>query len=363
MRWLLVPLALLLLCPATRAADPPEHTVQCRIERGRLVAPVRLNGRGPYDFLVDAGLQAPVISPRTALDIGAATSGTAELQSLVLAEGLTHSASAAVVDLAEVQARVGTSIEGILPLYQAGLEVTLDLASVRLQYRPLGAALLGAKSGATVALKLRDGVVPRLPVLIEGKHQREVTLDLSFPDALGLTEPTLRDLGLIDRDMRAIRTFNAEGAALAQFRVRALQLGTLDLQAPLCAMVGDQDRIGLAALRHARLTLNFEAGLARWDAAGPPRVQAPPLVGYGLVLDQIEGGQWRLGVMEDSPAARAGIQPGALLAGINNMALRNTTYAAAGRLLRAEVPGDLIDITVIQLGAPLSATLEAETLL
>jgi len=345
------------------ASDP--YTITCTLERGRLFAPLTINDQGGLLAMVDAGLQAPVISTQTASSLRIEESAThrATLARFALTEKVTYSGEAAVSDLAVFGERLGTPFDAIAPLYQPGLEVSIDLARTQLAYRPLSEATLSARVGGTGPLTLRDGVAPVVQVLVAGKFLRDFVLDLGYPGVASFSEATLNALGLLATNPDAIRTHNADGDSAVQFRLpTSLRIGETELDQPICDMTPGADRLGLGALAFFRLTLNYEAGLARWESNAGPRVAPQPLIAYGLTLHRLRAGQWELAVTEDSPASEAGILPGAILAGIGDTPLRQTNHAATGRLLRAE-EGNSIDLTIVQQGTPRDLSLTARRLL
>lgn len=357
--------ALLPLLVFASAWGEPQ-VVTCELTRGRLVAQVEIGGRGGFAALLDAGIMAPVVSHDVLAATGADqdAQGAAAVGAVVLAPRLRmEEVTAAVGDLSGLGEVLGTRVDALLPLHQPALEVTLEAAQARVTYRPLDEAELGAPGGGTQPMRLGDGTVPLVQVLLDGKYQREVALDLAFPGVALFTEATLNDLGLLAKDPPALRTRNGDGQASVQFRLSRLRLGTTDLESPICEMGPGPDRLGLGALQHFALTLNFEAGLVRWTSIAGPSVPPAPLIGHGLALHRLRGGQWELAVAEGSPASEAGIQPGALLAGVGGTPLRGAGHATAGRLLFPRPDGAPTAVTVIQSGAPLEAVLASRELL
>jgi hypothetical protein len=350
-----------LTVPAEEKTNP--YVVQCDIERGRLIAPAALNGRSGFSALIDAGLQAPVVSQQALAALGLAVDGgQAALRSLRLSSKIAHEGDAATADLAALSERIGKTVDVIAPLYQPGLELTLEAGQGRITYRPMAEAQLGAKGGGVSPMRLRDGAAPVVQALIDDKHLRDLEIDLNYPGVVALSPETVAAMGLFDKDPPALRTVNGAGQTSVQFRLHALRLGTASLDAPICEMAPGRDRLGLGALQHFQLTLNFEAGLAHWASNAGARISRQEISGYGITLDRLRAGQWELAVAEGSPAAEAGILPGAVLAGIGAVPLRQTSHAAVGRLLRAS-EGQELTLTIIQDGAPQDVTLTARGLL
>lgn len=83
-------------------ADEPTYAISTRTDRiGRVLAPVLINGKGPYRFLVDTGANRSVIGPRLAASMGLAP--TAHAPSATV-HGVTGSKVAPVVQVATLQA-------------------------------------------------------------------------------------------------------------------------------------------------------------------------------------------------------------------------------------------------------------------
>lgn len=359
--WML--LALLAGGAVAEAADPA-YTVTCDLARGRLVAPVSINGAPGYSALVDAGLMAPVISNQAVAALGmvADADGSVALTGFDLSPRLGFEGRAATGDFAAITEALGQNVDAIAPLHQPGLEVTLDLGQGRVVYRPLDKALLGNTGDGTLPLRLQEGTVPIVQVLIDGKYQRELLLDLAYPGTVSLSEETLQAMGLLAANPAALHTVNADGRSSVQFRLPDIRIGTTTMTSPIGEMAPGPERIGLGALQYFEVTLNYEAGLIRCVSNAGAVIPAQGQVGYGLSLARLRAGQWELAVAEDSPASEAGIVPGAILAGIGNSPLRKTDHATTGRLLRA-VPGAEIVVTVVQGGTPQAYTLVARPLL
>ena len=67
---------------------------------GRVVVPVKINGRGPYRFIVDTGANHSTISPELVRELGL----TAQTHSLVTLDGITGAAQVSYVSVERLQA-------------------------------------------------------------------------------------------------------------------------------------------------------------------------------------------------------------------------------------------------------------------
>lgn len=73
--------------PIEEAATPPAPTEGATVQtlrdrRGRVVAPVHVNGQGPYRFIVDTGANRSVISPDLAARLGLQATTTGDVHSI-----------------------------------------------------------------------------------------------------------------------------------------------------------------------------------------------------------------------------------------------------------------------------------------
>lgn len=77
------------------------YAIPTRLDRvGRIVVPVRVNGRGPFQFVLDTGANASVISPRLAAQLGL----DVDLTQAVVMNGVTGSISVPTVAGADIEA-------------------------------------------------------------------------------------------------------------------------------------------------------------------------------------------------------------------------------------------------------------------
>jgi len=87
--------------PAQESADPaPLYARPVDMDQvGRVLAEVRINGRGPYRFILDTGANRSALSPLVAEELGLVAVGT----SSVIVHGVTGSATLPIVDVASLQ--------------------------------------------------------------------------------------------------------------------------------------------------------------------------------------------------------------------------------------------------------------------
>ena len=88
---------------AQQPAPAPDalYAIPTRLDRiGRIVVPVMVNGRGPFQFILDTGANATVVSPHLAAALGLDVQAT---QSVVM-NGVTGATSVPTVEIADIQA-------------------------------------------------------------------------------------------------------------------------------------------------------------------------------------------------------------------------------------------------------------------
>jgi hypothetical protein len=368
-------LCVLLLAAVAQATT---HTGRAAEARGRLLVDVYLDGRGPYPFLLDAALKRPVIDTRLAADLhlpiaqdpamgetpgGAAiTAPVAYIHQFQVAPGLENDETVAVMDLAAATARLGRPVAGLLPAYQAGLEITLQFDPPGVTWRTLDEAVMQEGGDDAIPIKIGASGAPEFEVLLDGRYVRTLQLDLSLGGDLALSEDTLADLG--DDPARTVLTTRlSTGEVERQVRLKSLKVGKAELLQPIAAIQGANggDRVGLGFLKRHGVTLSYEFG-RMYLAVTQPRFSAPPLAGYGLTLEGVIDGYWVLGVAAGSPAEQAGIVPGDRLLSVEGRRLYQAGYANVAGLLEA-TEGQVIALTVLQHGEPAPFTLTAAPLL
>lgn len=363
---------------ATLQAAASTHVGRATEVRGRLLVEVYLDGQGPYPFLLDAALKRPVIDEQLARTLqlpiaqdpaqgetpGGAPIGApvAYIRQFEVATGLENDETVAVLNLAAASARLGTPVAGLLPAYQAGLEITLQFDPPGVTWRTLDEAIMQEGGDDAIPVKIGASGAPEFDALLDGRFVRTVQLDLSFGGDLALSEKTLADLG--NPDARpTLTTRLSTGEIERQVRIKSVKIGNVERQNPIVSVRGPHavDCVGLGFLQRHGLTLSYEFG-RMYLAASQPHEATPPLAGYGLTLEGALEGYWVVGVAENSPAATAGILPGDRLLSVEGRRLFQAPQDSVTALLEATV-GQSVSLTVLQHGEPTPFTLTAAPLL
>ena len=131
--------------PPIAAPDEPLYATPTRLDRiGRILAPVMINGRGPYRLVVDTGANQSVLTTRLLADLGllvsadqsvtlngvtgSATVPTALVQTLQTGDLIQHDLTLPVLD------NVMGGADGILGMEDLdGKRITVDFARDRIQ--------------------------------------------------------------------------------------------------------------------------------------------------------------------------------------------------------------------------------------
>ena len=179
--------------PETAAEPGPEFATPTRLDKvGRVIAPVVINGRGPFRFVLDTGANRSVISAATADALGLVPHPDAQAN----VHGITGSASLPVVDVASLavgdlrfenqrmpvlSSPVFAGVDGILGidcLQEARIEVDFERDRVTIRRSggrraPDGYAVVPAtlQHGGLLLVEGRVGRVPVKAILDTGAER------------------------------------------------------------------------------------------------------------------------------------------------------------------------------------------------
>jgi len=239
-RALCVAAALLALAPARAAVNeegPLYATPTTADGIGRVVAPVFVNGQGPYRFIVDTGANRSTLSPGLARALGIDMRGAPR----VLVHGVTGAEQAPFarigemrvgavarqgVDMPVIANRIYASADGIMGAdHISGGRLVIDFRRDRIDLSPAGP---GAPVGATVMpAQMRFGRLPVVAVRIGRVHAKAV-IDTGAERSLG--NPALRAALMQDNPRLASEGFTpVYGAVGPEARAELLWAPRLNL--------------------------------------------------------------------------------------------------------------------------------------
>lgn len=360
------------LSPALAAGD--DYVLSCKSVRGRLLAQISVNGSNTYPFLLDTCLQNPVIDPEIAsaknLPAEAANANPAPQVPLVKIDSLTmagippHPLTAAVMELGPLSARLGQSVLGVLPLYQPGLEATLNFSDASVAWRPLDKARLTKTDHNTVSMNIDESGAPLLPVLIDNQRLLRLQIDIARAGAVGLPRRVLEEMHALSGGRPQLRTIMEDRHIQTQVRLESLKVAGALLANPVCTVIDTDEPgwLGLGFLRHFRVSMNFEHGLIRLENARQNLFEDPLISGVGLAPGRFDGQYWQMNVAENAPAWRAGMRTGDALTAVDERPLAGESADRITAMLL--VPeGTILNCAYSRNGESLSANLTAEPLL
>jgi predicted aspartyl protease len=212
--------------------------------QGGIILPVRLNGRGPFRFLLDTGSTHTAVSPATAAEIGAPVvaktaigSAAGSREALVVRIDVTEVGPITVPDLLASVVEPGGigDIDGVIGHDAlAPLRYTIDFRQGRLLWWPIEGSIA---RGSSLELQSRHGrFLLSLP-------QRRSVLRL-VPDtgaaSLLLFDPD-RTLPVTHLPDRATLTTTTAEAEVRLARLRVLQIGNVTLR-DVPAVVAGRDQ-------------------------------------------------------------------------------------------------------------------------
>lgn len=363
-------LCLLAGAASAQPAAEEEPAIACGVARDRLLVPAQINGTGPYWFVLDLGLRRPVLHGGVANALGLTPLAYGDGVDEVCAEVAAFSAGGrpaqpetfAVADLAPLGSRLGTPLAGLLPGHQPGFELTVDFTRATVTWRPLHEARLAGPDLDTTTLKVDEDGMPSIEVAMNGTKGTWCALDLNLDASLRASEDLLESLGALESSSKRLRVLRPGGGPVVQCRVDQLSAGGGTVANTLCDVRGGPPRLGVGFLRHFRVTLNYEYGLARIEGRGATAYDEAPLVDCGILPHRRVGAYWQLAVAENSPSYHAGIRPGDLLLAINDLPLANASHADLLRLFLAR-EGDRANLLIQQKGTRRAVTVTAAPLL
>ncbi|MGC1297967.1 MAG: retropepsin-like aspartic protease [Alloacidobacterium sp.] len=213
-------------CPAGIASVTPRF-----VQRALIVIPVRINQKGPFDFMVDTGSQVTVIDPSLAVELGLKPQGkvglvtvASHLQASITAldtlEAASHrvdKAFAIVQDLEPIQA-ADPRIRGVLgENFLAHFDILIDYAHKLLCLDETGAMREGMRGERIPLVAPQHPEVPFtgrlvIPVHLSSTRNRQILLQLdSGSDGLILYAGNEANSGLLKR-----ATLQGSGVSKAQ---------------------------------------------------------------------------------------------------------------------------------------------------
>jgi len=311
-------------------------TVPFRLLNNHTYVHVKINGQGPYDFILDTG-GANVLDESTAKKLHLATQGKLEArgvgeqsQDLSLArvdrvqigDVLVRDQTFFVIDFAQLSQAEGVHVAGLVgyEIFKR-FSVRLDYASSRLTLND-PSAFQYRGNGVPVPFEF-DGHTPVVKGSIDGLHGK-LTLDTGSRNFVSLHAPFVTANGLLQKHPHAIQAITGWGVGGPTrgrvLRGTTLTIGdSLTIDRPVMTLslqksgaMTDQyliANLGAGTLRHFNLLLDYAHKRVFFERhAGSDQVDNYDRAGVWLndVGDVFEV----MGVVKNGPADRAGLKVG-----------------------------------------------------
>jgi hypothetical protein len=264
------------------------------------IVEARLNGRGPYSFLLDSGAGRTMVDPEVLADAGIGR----RIDSLSVGEFSAYQVGYSPLDTHELGAALGRPIDGILghPVF-AGALLTWDFPSAEIVITP---GELPADAEDVIAT--RDDVRPFVRSRVGGA-ERWILIDTGSSRGLTLQEPERLDMvsPLQPTGARA----RVDGIHIVTSgRLRGIaQVGPLQVREPVVANSVSVDLVGQEVLRFFRITFDQRSKRVRFErsdtAVGAP-VESSAVRSSGFALRPDTAWADVIRVFRDDHPVRAG---------------------------------------------------------
>lgn len=363
------------LCWPAAADEAPAN-----IERVRdaLIAPVWVNGVGPYPFLVDVASARSAMAPRVRqyveLEVAPLHSDTEGERSLletepasVLVQGMEPTECQFLVEPVDgFETKLGTRVAGVLGRDALPNPLYLDVQGRVLSSGRPSSTEQGESDEEPISLSVRQADDGTLTVsgVIDGERAVRVAVDTLYGGILGLPYDQAQNLGLLEDQEQshlAIEQLQAEGFMI---RLNRFHVAAAEIRRPICHVSHAlEDAVaGLDFLANFEVILDVEEETLDLIPHEPGPVERGPLRGSGLMLGYLKQGRWVLYVATESPAAEAGAMTGDVLLAIDGEPVEGQRHGEIEQRLMIPA-GEELTVTVERNGTRHEFTLESKELL
>lgn len=221
-----------------------------------IMIPVHVNGRGPYEFILDTGAGVSLVSPDLARSLG--IEGTEEKEgrvaggsvkirlgkadSLAVGAARLENAQVAIMDFADIARAVGTKIDGDIGYnFLKHFRLTIDYRRnlLRLAQGEHRQEAVRASAPAEVSFKLAHESKPLilLPVIVNGQGPFEFALDTGASNTI-ISPALAAKTGIKSAAAQAITTGGGHTAQASFGAAQTIKVGTAQVS-NLPVMVSD----------------------------------------------------------------------------------------------------------------------------
>jgi hypothetical protein len=363
--------------PARTALDRNETVISTDYRDGFFLVTGRLNGRGPYRFLLDTGSAFMMVAPHVADEheerVRAATGSASDARgaSVPVERGLEidwlelggvslRGFDAVVNDLTAISLALETRIDGLLgfPVF-AGRLLVLDYP--RREVRVAEGNLPPTDHCGVFPLR----IVRRLPFLDlgVGAGSYDCLIDSGYSGWLAMPE-SLGHLAMPGGFIRGFYMITLAGQSERETLARLAHdcvLGDHVVKRPIVDVVPqDHFAVGCRVLERFTVTLDPDRGRIRLERRESAPIEAPTFRSAGVLILR-RGGKWVVtDLVPGGPAERAGLE-------VNDVVLtvggRPATVLAHQAIEDAGRSGDRVTVQVKRRGRVLEAVVPIEELL
>ncbi|MGC4123262.1 MAG: aspartyl protease family protein [Myxococcales bacterium] len=355
----------------TLAKGKTSTVVPFALLNNHLYVDVRLNGRGPYRFLLDTGA-SNIVTTALAKELGLKTEGAFEgkgvgeksddiglamVDSVQLGEATFEKQLFAVWDMAELARVEGTRAEGIVG-YEVfrRLVATLDYQRGKVTFTlPKAFAYRGK---GTVVPFIFNGQIPQVDGAIDGLAGK-FDLDTGSRSSLDLMKEFIEKHGLRERypaKVQGVAGWGIGGPGRSAIsRAQKLELGKVAVPAPVVELTLQEKggfvnpyvagNVGNGVFK--RFTVVFD--YSRQQVIFEPNAAyaaADTFDRSGLWLNRAEAGFEIIDVYAGSPAAEAGLKAGEIVVGVDGKSAPSLELPALRQRLRTDKPGTRVKLKV-----------------
>ncbi|HUQ09645.1 MAG TPA: aspartyl protease family protein [Steroidobacteraceae bacterium] len=349
-----------------------KSSVPFQLVNNHVIVTARINGRGPYPFLVDTGGHN-ILTPITARSLGIGSeghstgggsgeattvNGYALVSSIEVGGARMRDAMALTLDFSPAD------VEGLVLGGMLGSEflerfvVEFDYGRKVLTFTDPAhfAAADRRRAGTALAMEFYDHM-PQVTGTFEGRPAR-FNLDTGSRSDVSITAPFADRMGLRDLYPLGITVTDGwgSGGPARSFVVRAgrMTLGAVEVDRPIAGLsvakrgvMADENfdgNVGSGLLKRFVVTFDFGGNHVYLRRLPHPDEDTGKFDRTGMWINLAWGGMRVMDVAAGSPAATAGIRAGDILTEIDGSPLAARTLSDARRHLKLLAPGKPVTI-------------------
>lgn len=349
-------------------------TVPFRIVNSHIYADVLVNGKGPFPFMFDTG-GVNILTPATASAAGVGSTGSLSMRGG--GAGSVVGGIASVGTLAIGGASFRDQPMRVLPLSDSDVEQagmigyeTFRRFVTRIDYgrrtiefiRPSAFDPAGAGTPVPIAL------YGNLPVA-RGSYDGiagDFTIDTGNPGSIFLSSPFVERNALRTRVRGGIRTIAGVGIGGPSygvvFRGGPLKLGTVTVPRPVALMSSDAagamadpslaGNVGAGILRRFVVTLDYAHSLMYLKPIDPTPPDLDRYDRSGMRIARSSGGTQVTEVVDDGPAAMAGVRKSDLVTSVDGRPAAGLSLDEIKTVLRDQPAGTRVNLVLRRQGEP-----------